>query len=136
MRRRAGWSMRLEPERHRSPTVSLTPLIDVVFILLVFFMLATRFSHWKDLPVDVRPADNSRQADDHKNWLTLTVTADGRVRWGDATLTRTELAERLTGSRRPVIVSGAPDASLQAALATLDTVRGAGIKTVRLELMP
>ena len=128
--------MHLEPERHRSPAVSLTPLIDVVFILLVFFMLATRFSHWRDLPVDVRPTAPTRPADDHENWLTLTVTADGRVRWGDATLTRAELAERLTDSQRPVIVSGAPDASLQAALATLDTVRGAGIKTVRLELMP
>lgn len=128
--------MHLEPERHRSPTVSLTPLIDVVFILLVFFMLATRFSHWQDLPVDVLPAAPAGQADDHKDRLTLTVTADGRVRWGNDTLTLAALRERLAGQQRPVIISGAADASLQATLAALDTVRGAGVKQVRLELMP
>ena len=70
--------MHLEPERHRSPTISLTPLIDVVFILLIFFMLASRFGDWKDLPVNVLPSEASEQRQD-QDWLTLTVTADGQV---------------------------------------------------------
>ncbi|MEO1119875.1 MAG: biopolymer transporter ExbD, partial [Pseudomonadota bacterium] len=34
----------LGPARPRRRLVSLTPLIDVVFLLLIFFMLAARFS--------------------------------------------------------------------------------------------
>lgn len=32
--------------------ISLTPLIDVVFILLVFFMLASSYEKWHSLPLD------------------------------------------------------------------------------------
>lgn len=37
------------PRRPRRP--SLTPMIDVVFLLLVFFMLASQFGHDKALPL-------------------------------------------------------------------------------------
>ena len=36
----------------KRPLVSLTPLIDVVFILLVFFMLATSFLDWRAIDLD------------------------------------------------------------------------------------
>ena len=36
----------VEPGRRR-PLISLTPLIDVVFILLIFFMLASSFLDWR-----------------------------------------------------------------------------------------
>ena len=88
--------MHLEPERHRSPSISLTPLIDVVFILLVFFMLATRFGEWKDLPVNVLSSEASEQSND-KQWLTLTVTADGQVEMEGRTLPIDELTAALEG---------------------------------------
>jgi len=39
------------PERHRS-LISLTPLIDVVFILLIFFMLASSFMEWRSIQLN------------------------------------------------------------------------------------
>lgn len=35
----------------RRASISLTPLIDVVFILLIFFMLATSFVDWRVIPL-------------------------------------------------------------------------------------
>lgn len=128
--------MHLEPERHRSPSISLTPLIDVVFILLVFFMLASRFSHWKDLPVNVQTRDVPIQQNEDKDRLILTVIADGRVKWGNQALTQHDLKLQLADNHKPVVITGEPDAPLQATLATLDTVRAAGIEQVQLELMP
>ena len=61
--------MHIEPERHRTPFISLTPLIDVVFILLVFFMLATRFGQYHDLPVNVQPADSTERSEEHTSEL-------------------------------------------------------------------
>ena len=42
------------PSRRR--LISLTPLIDVVFILLIFFMLASSFLDWRAIGLDA-PAD-------------------------------------------------------------------------------
>ena len=35
--------MRLPDESHQSDGPNLTPVIDVVFLLLIFFLVATRF---------------------------------------------------------------------------------------------
>lgn len=42
----------VHPYRARRRTISLTPLIDVVFILLMFFMLTSTFTPWQ--AVDLR----------------------------------------------------------------------------------
>ncbi|WP_421705096.1 ExbD/TolR family protein [Alloalcanivorax xenomutans] len=127
--------MYLEPERHRSPAISLTPLIDVVFILLVFFMLATRFGAWKDLPVSVVPSEAVERQDD-KTWLELHVNAEGKVDWNGEALSLEQLGERLAGHDEAVLITGDPDAPLQAALAAVDVARTAGLKEVQLELLP
>lgn len=44
--------MQLEAgRRRRGLQVSLTPLIDVVFILLLFFLLSSTFTQWRELNV-------------------------------------------------------------------------------------
>jgi len=45
--------MQIQDSPSRKTLVSLTPLIDVVFILLVFFMLASSFSKWKSIELAV-----------------------------------------------------------------------------------
>ncbi len=45
------------PRPRRKP--SLTPMIDVVFLLLVFFMLASQFGHDKALPLSAAGGDGS-----------------------------------------------------------------------------
>lgn len=79
--------MHIEPERHRTPFISLTPLIDVVFILLVFFMLATRFGQFYDLPVNVQPAESMNKPDD--KWLVIEVEADGDLNLNGVSFTLT-----------------------------------------------
>ena len=47
--------------------VSLTPLIDVVFLLLIFFMVTTTFNHEANLRVELPEASNTVQSEDQKN---------------------------------------------------------------------
>ena len=69
----------VEPRPSRPIPIRITPLIDVVFILLVFFMLTTRL-----LPVDYLELANNTS---NRSPITgeplpeLTVTANGKVRW-------------------------------------------------------
>lgn len=43
--------MRLNENRKKRSALSLTPLIDVVFLLLIFFMLASTFLHFSAMPI-------------------------------------------------------------------------------------
>lgn len=44
--------MRIELPRSRKRFISLTPLINVVFILLVFFMLASNYLQWRSIELN------------------------------------------------------------------------------------
>lgn len=49
--------------------ISLTPLIDVVFILLLFFMLSSGFTHWRQM--DITAASDSYNLDEIRVQYTL-----------------------------------------------------------------
>ncbi|MBY6072250.1 biopolymer transporter ExbD [Marinobacter salsuginis] len=69
----------VEPRPSRPIPIRITPLIDVVFILLVFFMLTTRL-----LPVDYLELANNtsnRSPSTGEPLPELTVTANGKVQW-------------------------------------------------------
>ena len=69
----------VEPRPSRPIPIRITPLIDVVFILLVFFMLTTRL-----LPVDYLELANNttnRSPITGEPLPELTVTANGKVQW-------------------------------------------------------
>ena len=57
--------MRLAREKHRkvNATVDLTPLIDVVFQLLLFFMLSSTFIVQTSVPIDMAKSKSSEQTE-------------------------------------------------------------------------
>ena len=126
--------MHIEAERHRAPFISLTPLIDVVFILLVFFMLATRFGQFYDLPINVQPADSSDEQ--QEDWLVVEVKPDGALILNGVRFTPAAIADRLEKQSQKVWVTVSPDATLQQALRAVDDIKAAGAKDVQLELLP
>lgn len=48
--------MNLRPRRREEPEVNLTPLIDVVFLMLIFFMVSTTFLREADLQISLPEA--------------------------------------------------------------------------------
>ena len=75
MIRRGGARRRRIPV---APGLDLTPMVDVVFLLIIFFMVSTTFiSTETGLPVELPQAQSAQaQASDLP---TVTVTSDGRV---------------------------------------------------------
>jgi biopolymer transport protein ExbD len=69
------------PARRRKASLgfNLTPMIDVVFNLIIFFLVASHFSHVQsDIPVALPKATQGSSGDDDPNRLTITVTSEGR----------------------------------------------------------
>ena len=48
--------MKLRHSPTESPEINLTPLIDVVFLLLIFFMVSTTFSRDSELSIELPEA--------------------------------------------------------------------------------
>ena len=144
--------MRLARRGARRPRVEILPLIDVIFLLLIFFIYAmltmtVRRGLDVQLPVsDIAPASN--QAEEH---LLIRVTADRRVILNGAPVRLQDLSQRLRASQgsrsygqaekkavrnsRPPAVRLLADRSLpyQELFVVLDAVRRAGINRIALQ---
>jgi biopolymer transport protein ExbD len=69
------------PARRRSGSLgfNLTPMIDVVFNLIVFFLVASHFSQAQsDVPVALPKATQASAGEADPDRLTITVTSEGR----------------------------------------------------------
>ncbi len=65
--------------RRRSATVlNLTPLIDIVFLLLIFFMLTSHFIEEQAIPVDLPRAENAGNAI-NKDFVEVLITPEGQL---------------------------------------------------------
>lgn len=111
----------------KSAVVSLTPLIDVVFMLLLFFMLATSFERWRSIEVS---AGSHRLAatDPDRRFLLLRVTQKQLDLAGEAVTTAqiAQRLDRLPASTR-LVVQPADDVRLQRLVTVMDELAVAGI---------
>lgn len=129
-------SMQIQRPLPRKRLISLTPLIDVVFILLLFFMLATSFVEWHAIGLNI-PATESSISQDQES-LVIRLTHDGRLYVNNDTVTLETLGDRIL----PVLARNAeqlillqPDAevSLQRIVTVLDRLAVVGGRNISLQ---
>jgi biopolymer transport protein ExbD len=118
----------------RRSAISLTPLIDVVFILLLFFMLSSTFSAVKGLRLQAvtQGGEVSLQQPDPvflkvlnaQDWL-----VDGEAVSSEASAI---LVERVLTTGAVVLVQADPSASVQDVVTVLTLLAGQGLADVKL----
>ncbi len=69
--------MNLRPHRKEDPDLNLTPLIDVVFLLLIFFMVSTTFDREAELKIQL-PEAAGEQRQEPTDPVEITIDAQGR----------------------------------------------------------
>lgn len=125
--------MRLNNPRRRRPLVSLTPLIDVVFILLIFFMLATNFADWRSLTLSASAATTGGSASSSSDATIVGIDADGAVTLDGEPVVLQALAVRLSVRRdERILVRPEDETPLQHIVAVLDLLEVAGIDSATL----
>ena len=82
--------MKIHNRVKEEPNVDLTSLIDVVFLLLLFFMVSTTFDHEAVLKVDLPDASAVDQPSDLPERLELVIDASGRMFLNDRQLIDSE----------------------------------------------
>ena len=126
--------MKFKRQRRDSLAVNVTPLIDVVFLLLIFFMVSTSFTDLSELVVNLPEAEGESVQDQTKG-LEIITTAGGAMFLNgtpfpaDAENLRAIIIEK-SGSRRDIPVSIVADGETRHAMVvmSMDTVSQLGFK--------
>ena len=115
------------------PAINLTPLIDVVFLLLIFFMVSTTFTRETRMTVDLPEAEASA-AENIPEQLEVTVSQGGRYSVNGQVLGSNDmrtlglaLVDAAQGDRRrAVLLVADAEATHQAVVTAMDAIGQAG----------
>ncbi len=124
-----------EGERSR-PGLNITPLIDVVFLLLIFFMLTSTFIEPRAIDL-VLPGQRSAERTVSAEPVVVDITPAGVIRLNGLRLSMdqldAEIAGRLRASpRNDVTVRAEAEVSVQLLVGVMDRIRAAGTRNIKL----
>ena len=131
--------MNLQPGGEDEPEVNLTPLIDVVFLLLIFFMVSTTFEQQSRIQIELPEATASPDEIEEES-IEIIIDAQGRYFIGEEQVVNTELKtlksaiSKVVGDRGTVPVTIRADASTphQAVITALDATSQLGLTHISL----
>ncbi len=122
-------TLRISPPAARRRPPDLTPVMDVVFILVVFFMVVSTFSQTLVKPLTVTVPGTAEAVPSPVEPRVLVLDASGNVLDGEPV---TDLAAALAGdTSTPLSIVAGNAASYQALVDALDAAQIAGIDDVR-----
>ncbi|MDE0037077.1 MAG: biopolymer transporter ExbD [Gammaproteobacteria bacterium] len=128
--------MRRRRERSRDDRVNLTPMLDVVFIMLIFFIVTATFV--KEVGLDVNQPENEPvTVDPEKKAIVVHVTSTDRIIIAgqdvDVRSVRANI-ERMHAENpeAPVVIRPHPDSRTDTMVRILDSARRAGVGNVSL----
>ena len=129
--------MRLKGQPMRRGRIEMIPLIDVVFLLLIFFIYAMlSMTIHKGIPILLPKAKTSLI--DKEEYLSISITRDHRIFLDEREVPIETLPQRLREKRegKPqvrVFISGDRRVPYEWVVRVLDTVRASGLRKVSLE---
>ena len=126
--------IRLNIRRRSRDLLNITPLVDVVFLLLIFFLL-TSTSIQRSMDVDLPGARSSEIAP--RTAILVSLLADGAIRLDREPVSLETLVERLKarfapGEQPTLTIEADRRASFERFAQVLDTARIAGARQINL----
>ncbi|MDG1250088.1 MAG: biopolymer transporter ExbD [Gammaproteobacteria bacterium] len=115
--------------------VNLTPLIDVVFILLIFFMLVSSFSQWRELPLELSTATSVSNSNPSISFVVLQRTEV--ISLNKQAITLKELLETLSAklavdAKHQIMLRAEQGVPLQQLISVLEKLKALAANNVSL----
>jgi len=122
----------MDAQAERGVEVNLSPLIDCVFLLLIFFIVTTVFVEETGVEIQKPQAASARDMDKHS--IMIALTADGKVVFGGREIgvngVRGVVARQLREKESPVMILADGDARTSPLVDVTDECKLAGAKQV------
>jgi biopolymer transport protein ExbD len=124
----------LRPHRKQSPELDVTPLIDVVFLLLIFFMVSTTFDKETEIKVEL-PEAAGEDAENAAEMIEITIDERGNFYINQREVVSTEIdilkraIAKAAGDRTdlPVLINADGKAPHQAVMTAMDAASQLGL---------
>ena len=135
--------MPLKIEREDQNAINLTPMIDIVFLLIIFFMVSTKFSELnevaRDLAINVPTVSDAAALTPAPNKRLVEVSRDGSIKLDRHAVTLGELKSKLSAAKQQypklgVVIRGDGRGALQHSVEVLATCRKAQITDLNITL--
>ncbi len=126
--------MNLRRSRSDEPDVNLTPLIDVVFILLLFFMVSTTFQRESEINIEL-PEASTEPVEEREEVLELVIDAQGHYFIDEQQVVNTELEtlkqalQKSLGERSeiPVVIRADRQTPYESVVRAMDAISQLGL---------
>jgi biopolymer transport protein ExbD len=125
--------MPLKLHHDEQPTLNLTAMLDIMFLLLIFFVLNTRFlDDERQINLQVPQVNGQNKLAAAEQQKTINVYRDGSIRLDGAAVTLRDLTARLAAAQRQtkhlgVLVRGDGHGELQQVADVLTACKQAGV---------
>lgn len=122
--------MDFRPQRKQDVDLNLTPLIDVVFLLLIFFMVSTTFERTSEINITL-PQSSAELVESRPDSITVAVDAQGRIYIDDRPLVNAQTSSIREGLRNAaedltdpaIIINADAGATHQTVIRIMDAAR-------------
>lgn len=118
-------------KKRKMATIDLTPLIDVVFLLLVFFMVSTTFNKYGRIDIEIPTSTVENKVDDTKIEIVIDkngeyfIIKDGKT----SSLNIDDLSSHLVGVKE-VSITGDKNLKYQVVMDLITKVKKEGIENL------
>ena len=127
-------------KKKKSPDISLeiTPLVDVIFLLLIFFVLSTQFIDLKTMSIDLPSIDKKTMSNLPENRVKIEISKEGEVLVNNTTISEFSLKslnEELSlipSNIKTAIISADSDARYQYIVTIMESLNSNGFKNIQI----
>ncbi len=120
-------------QKSRAPVLALTSMLDVIFLLLCFFVTVSVFSQWEsEISIKLPASKTSEQPERLPGEIIVNLTKEGIVKVNGNVLPLPELKSRLAKVAKfypgqPVIIRADKDTRYESLVEVMDTCREADV---------
>ncbi len=132
--------MPLKTHHDEQPDLNLTPMIDVVFLLIIFFMVGTKFSELeRNIDLQVPEVSDRGALTDGPQRRLINVYRDGQITLDRRSVTLDELTGQLASAHNQytdlgVIVRGDAESPFQNVAQVLNACKQAGVSEMAISV--
>jgi len=126
--------VKLRHKERQDPDINLTPLIDVVFLLLIFFMVSTTFTRESEISINL-PESSAETTETEQTTVDLSIDSQGRFYLNNKQVINTSINTLIKALKLVIkepqevslIISADGQTPHQAVVTAMDAARQLGI---------
>tara|TARA_Y100001936_G_scaffold77672_1_gene76129 strand:- start:358 stop:762 length:405 start_codon:yes stop_codon:yes gene_type:complete len=128
--------MALLTKKKKNIEINVAPLIDIVFLLLIFFMLTSEFTDFKTIDM-ISPNQSSTNIQKNDQPIIINLSEDGLVEIDKIEIKLEDLSETiqmklLNSNNKKIVISTLNKTKINNLIIVVDTIRSLGIENIAL----